>query len=133
MTMEVVSENKSHGGRQLVVRHASHATSTDMTFSIFLPPFLFILNGWFINETMISQGWWTGSPGWWFWGGLTALVVRGASERRRARLSPSARREFAELRGLAAASEAAAERSSSTSPGSSAWTWPCSSARCGHG
>jgi amino acid transporter len=44
-------------------------------FSIFLPPFLFILNGWFINETMISQGWWTGSPGWWFWGGLTALVV----------------------------------------------------------
>jgi amino acid transporter len=44
-------------------------------FSIFLPPFLFILNGWFINTTMISQGWWTGSPGWWFWGGLTALVV----------------------------------------------------------
>ncbi|MFL6765012.1 MAG: S-formylglutathione hydrolase [Sphingomicrobium sp.] len=36
--MEIVSENKSHGGRQLVVRHASHATSTDMTFSIFLPP-----------------------------------------------------------------------------------------------
>ena len=38
MTIEIVSENKSHGGRQLVVRHASHATSTDMTFSIFLPP-----------------------------------------------------------------------------------------------
>src|SRR5438270_13998373 len=36
--LEVVSENKSHGGRQLVVRHASRATSTDMTFSIFLPP-----------------------------------------------------------------------------------------------
>src|SRR6478672_7311213 len=36
--MEVVSENKSHGGRQLVVRHASGATSTDMIFSIFLPP-----------------------------------------------------------------------------------------------
>ena len=36
--MEIVSENKSHGGRQLVVRHASSATSTDMTFSIFLPP-----------------------------------------------------------------------------------------------
>ena len=36
--MEVVSENKSHGGRQLVVKHASAATSTDMTFSIFLPP-----------------------------------------------------------------------------------------------
>jgi S-formylglutathione hydrolase len=38
VTIEIVSENKSHGGRQLVVRHASHATSTDMTFSIFLPP-----------------------------------------------------------------------------------------------
>lgn len=38
MTVEIVSENKSHGGRQLVVRHASQATSTDMTFSIFLPP-----------------------------------------------------------------------------------------------
>ncbi|WP_341631604.1 S-formylglutathione hydrolase [Sphingomonas agri] len=36
--MEIVSENKSHGGRQLVVRHASAATSTDMTFSIYLPP-----------------------------------------------------------------------------------------------
>jgi S-formylglutathione hydrolase len=36
--LEIVSENKSHGGRQLVVSHASHATSTDMTFSIFLPP-----------------------------------------------------------------------------------------------
>src|SRR4051812_36819459 len=36
--MEIISENKSHGGRQLVVRHASLATSTDMTFSIFLPP-----------------------------------------------------------------------------------------------
>ena len=37
MSLEVLSENKSHGGRQLVVRHASAATSTDMTFSIFLP------------------------------------------------------------------------------------------------
>ena len=36
--MEIVSENKSHGGRQLVVKHASRATQTDMTFSIFLPP-----------------------------------------------------------------------------------------------
>src|SRR6185503_17983347 len=34
----MVSENKSHGGRQLVIRHASIATSTEMTFSIFLPP-----------------------------------------------------------------------------------------------
>jgi len=36
--VEIVSENRSHGGRQLVVRHPSRATSTDMTFSIFLPP-----------------------------------------------------------------------------------------------
>jgi S-formylglutathione hydrolase len=36
--MEILSENKSHGGRQLVVKHASAATATDMTFSIFLPP-----------------------------------------------------------------------------------------------
>jgi len=38
MTLEIVSENKAHGGRQLVVKHASRATSTDMTSSIFLPP-----------------------------------------------------------------------------------------------
>ena len=38
MNVEIVSENKSHGGRQLVVRHASSSTSTEMTFSIFLPP-----------------------------------------------------------------------------------------------
>jgi S-formylglutathione hydrolase len=36
--VEILSENKSHGGRQLVVRHPSSATSTDMTFSIYLPP-----------------------------------------------------------------------------------------------
>ena len=36
--MELVSENKAHGGRQLVVKHASAATLTDMTFSVFLPP-----------------------------------------------------------------------------------------------
>jgi len=38
MTLKIVSESKSHGGRQLVVRHASAATACDMTFSIFLPP-----------------------------------------------------------------------------------------------
>ena len=38
MTLEIISENKSHGGRQLVVKHASEATSTDVTFSIYLPP-----------------------------------------------------------------------------------------------
>ena len=36
--MDVISDNKSHGGRQLVVKHSSHATGTDMTFSIYLPP-----------------------------------------------------------------------------------------------
>jgi S-formylglutathione hydrolase len=36
--MEIVSENKSYGGRQLVVKHASVATGTDMVFSIYLPP-----------------------------------------------------------------------------------------------
>ena len=38
MSPEVVSENRAHGGRQLVVKHASSATGTDMTFSIYLPP-----------------------------------------------------------------------------------------------
>lgn len=38
MILDILSENKAHGGRQLVVRHASRATSCDMTFSIFLPP-----------------------------------------------------------------------------------------------
>jgi len=36
--MEIVSEAKAHGGRQLVVKHLSRSTGTDMTFSIFLPP-----------------------------------------------------------------------------------------------
>jgi len=38
VTLEVVSENKSHDGRQLVVKHASAVCRCDMTFSIFLPP-----------------------------------------------------------------------------------------------
>ena len=37
MSIEIVSENRAHGGRQLVVKHASVATGTEMTFSIFLP------------------------------------------------------------------------------------------------
>jgi len=36
--MEILSDSRSHGGRQLVVRHASFATTTDMTLAIFLPP-----------------------------------------------------------------------------------------------
>jgi S-formylglutathione hydrolase len=38
MSLDIVSENKAHGGRQVVARHASSATGTDMTFSVFLPP-----------------------------------------------------------------------------------------------
>jgi S-formylglutathione hydrolase len=38
MTLETVSEAKSHGGVQGVYRHASAATGTDMTFSVFVPP-----------------------------------------------------------------------------------------------
>lgn len=37
MTIETVSETKSHGGVQGVYRHASAATGTDMLFSIFVP------------------------------------------------------------------------------------------------
>ncbi len=36
--METVSTNKSHGGTQGTYRHASTATGTDMTFSVFVPP-----------------------------------------------------------------------------------------------
>jgi len=38
MTPETVSVVRSHGGTQHVVRHASAATGTDMTFSAFVPP-----------------------------------------------------------------------------------------------
>jgi S-formylglutathione hydrolase len=36
--MQITSDTLSHGGRQLVVTHDSQATSTPMTFSLFLPP-----------------------------------------------------------------------------------------------
>jgi S-formylglutathione hydrolase len=36
--METLSTNMSHGGVQGVYRHASAATSTDMTFSVYVPP-----------------------------------------------------------------------------------------------
>jgi S-formylglutathione hydrolase len=36
--MQITSEALSHGGRQLIVTHDSQATSTPMTFSLFLPP-----------------------------------------------------------------------------------------------
>ena len=38
MTLETVSEARSHGGVQGVYIHASAATGTPMTFSIFVPP-----------------------------------------------------------------------------------------------
>ena len=37
MGIETVSENRSHGGTQGVYSHASEATGTDMTFSVFVP------------------------------------------------------------------------------------------------
>lgn len=36
--MEIVSENRAFGGVQGVYRHASAATSCDMTFAVFMPP-----------------------------------------------------------------------------------------------
>ena len=38
MTIETLSEARSHGGTQGVYRHESGATGTPMTFSLFLPP-----------------------------------------------------------------------------------------------
>ena len=36
--METLSTSKAHGGTQGVYRHASSATGTDMTFSVYVPP-----------------------------------------------------------------------------------------------
>ena len=44
-------------------------------FATFLPPFLFTLNGFLIDSTLKDQGWWEGSPGWWFWTAITIAVV----------------------------------------------------------
>jgi S-formylglutathione hydrolase len=38
MTIETLSTNRSFGGVQGIYRHASVATSTDMTFSVYVPP-----------------------------------------------------------------------------------------------
>jgi S-formylglutathione hydrolase len=38
VTLDILSDVRAHGGRQLVVKHPSAATGTEMTFSIFLPP-----------------------------------------------------------------------------------------------
>lgn len=37
MTIETLSQNRSHGGTQGVYRHASAATGTSMTFAVFVP------------------------------------------------------------------------------------------------
>jgi S-formylglutathione hydrolase len=37
MTIETVSTNRSHGGTQGIYKHASSATGTEMTFSVFVP------------------------------------------------------------------------------------------------
>jgi amino acid transporter len=44
-------------------------------FACFLPVFLFTLNGFLIENTLVSQGWWTGAPPWWVWTLLTILVI----------------------------------------------------------
>ncbi|GAA0738746.1 S-formylglutathione hydrolase [Sphingomonas japonica] len=38
MTLETISTSKAFGGTQGVYRHASTATGTDMTFSVYVPP-----------------------------------------------------------------------------------------------
>ena len=38
MTIETVSTNKAFGGVQGVYKHASNATGTEMTFSVYVPP-----------------------------------------------------------------------------------------------
>src|SRR4028119_359268 len=38
MTLETLSSARSFGGTQLVCRHSSRETGTDMTFGIYLPP-----------------------------------------------------------------------------------------------
>ena len=38
MSVEIASEWVAHGGRQIVCRHASTSTGTDMTFALYLPP-----------------------------------------------------------------------------------------------
>ena len=36
--MDIVSDVRAHGGRQIVAKHGSRATKTEMMFSIYLPP-----------------------------------------------------------------------------------------------
>ena len=36
--MQVISENRAFGGRQIVAKHLSHACNCEMTFAVYLPP-----------------------------------------------------------------------------------------------
>jgi S-formylglutathione hydrolase len=63
-TIETVSEVKSHGGVQGVYRHASAATGTDMTFSVFMPsqpekgeplPVLWYLSGLTCTQANVTE------------------------------------------------------------------------------
>jgi len=38
MTIETISQNRSHGGMQGVYKHSSRETGTGMTFSVYVPP-----------------------------------------------------------------------------------------------
>ena len=38
MTLEYLSQNKAFGGDQFILSHASQATGTEMTFSVYVPP-----------------------------------------------------------------------------------------------
>ena len=63
MTLETVSETRSHGGVQGVYRHASAATRTPMTFSLFVPdhapgaklPLLWYLSGLTCSHANVTE------------------------------------------------------------------------------
>ena len=38
MTVDIVSRFTAHGGQQLVAKHRSRSTGTEMTFAVYLPP-----------------------------------------------------------------------------------------------
>nr|WP_294847131.1 S-formylglutathione hydrolase [uncultured Sphingomonas sp.] len=63
MTIETVSEAKSHGGMQGVYKHASTSTGTEMTFSVFVPshqpgttmPLLWYLSGLTCTQANVTE------------------------------------------------------------------------------
>jgi len=63
MTLETLSTNRSHGGSQGVYRHASSATGTEMTFSVFVPehapgtklPVLWYLSGLTCSHANVTE------------------------------------------------------------------------------